>query len=251
MKFRITGSGNSAQVPCFGCGCSACARARTFPEYRRGPCGAEVDVNGKRYLIDAGRMDLVEHCDAVRPEAILLTHYHPDHTQGLLRLRKGVGPAIAVFGPQDSDGFDGLFDKPGILDFREGLTLFQPLSLSEMEVTPVSLNHSKPVIGYCLTGPTTRLAYLTDTQGMPLETERFLSRWRPDILILDATHPPDTLRPQDHNTVTQAVEIAERLQPTQTWLTHLSHEVDAAGLAGALALPAHVSLAHDGLELAL
>lgn len=251
MKFRFVGTGNSAQVPCFGCECPACRRARDSVEHRRGPCSAEVYVKGKRYLIDAGRMDLTESCERMRPSALLLTHYHADHTQGLLRLRWGVGPTIPVFGPQDEEGFDGLFAKPGILDFHAGLEPFQPLKLPGLEIVPVTLNHSKPALGYCLAGPAARLAYLTDTLGLPAQTERFLSDWRPDYVVLDASHPPGHARPQDHNSVSRALEILDRLAPARAWLTHLSHEVDAAAIDGSLSLPAHVALAHDGLELNL
>ncbi|MEC9482710.1 MAG: phosphonate metabolism protein PhnP [Halomonas sp.] len=248
MKFRVTGSGSSAQVPCFGCDCPACRRARERPEWRRGPATAGIHVQGTRYLIDAGRTDLVETCEFMRPEAFLITHYHADHVQGLLRLRWGVGPGIPVYGPRDDQGFDGLFETSGLLEFQTGLEPFRPLQLSgRLDVVPVPLNHSKPVLGYCLQGPIGRLAYLTDTREIPVETQRFLETWQPGIVILDATLPPAS-QDGNHNTVPEALDIVERLSPTQAWLTHLSHDVDAAVMDGTLILPDGVELAHDGLE---
>ena len=248
MKFRVTGSGNSAQVPCFGCQCPACRRARARPEHRRGPCGAEIHVAGQRYLIDAGRQDLVETCEFQRPAAFLMTHYHADHAQGLMRLRWGIGTPIPVYGPQDGKGFDGLFNKPGLLDFQPGLEPFQLLQFETLSVVPVSLNHSLPVLGYCLAGDSRRLAYLTDTQELPVETNRFLLSWQPDVVILDATLPPGA-SPSNHNTVAQALAIIERLAPAEAWLTHLSHEVDALAMQGNLPMPSGVNLAYDGLLL--
>lgn len=72
MKLRFVGTGDSAQVPRFGCDCPACALARVLTSHRRGTCCAEVRVDGHRYLLDAGRIDLADSCEAERPTAILL-----------------------------------------------------------------------------------------------------------------------------------------------------------------------------------
>lgn len=251
MKLRFVGTGDSAQVPRFGCDCPACQRARVLSSHQRGPCCAEVRIDGKRYLLDAGRTDLAESCERERPSAILLTHYHADHVQGLFHLRWGTGEAVPVYGPKDAQGCADLYRNPGLLAFQPGLKPFRPLRLEGMELIPVPLNHSKPTLGYCLDDGGTRLAYLTDTLGLPGETERFLRDWKPDAVVLDATHPASHIEPRNHNTVAMALEILSRLGAGRAWLTHLSHEVDAEAMASPLSLPAHVSLAYDGLELDL
>lgn len=251
MKFRFVGTGDSAQVPRFGCDCPACQRARVLSCHRRGPCCAEIRIDGARYLLDAGRMDLAETCERERPAAVLLTHYHADHVQGLFHLRWGTGAPIPVHGPKDAHGCADLHKNPGILDFQPGLKPFRPLAMEELEVIPVPLNHSKPTLGYCIGGLNMKLAYLTDTLGLPIETERFLRQWRPDAVILDATHPASHLEPRNHNNLSMALDIIERLSPKQAWLTHLSHAVDAEAMIAPLQLPPTVSLAHDGLELEL
>lgn len=250
MRFRFVGTGDSGQVPCFGCDCPACRRARVITSHRRGPCGAEVRVAGHRYLLDAGRMDLADSCEGECPTAILLTHYHADHVQGLFHLRWGQGNAIPIHGPKDSHGCADLYRNPGILDFRPGLKPFKTLHLEGLTVTPVPLTHSKPTLGYCLDDGGGRLAYLTDTFGLPTETERFLRGWRPDVVVLDATHPAAHVEPRNHNTLPLALQIIERLQVPAAYLTHISHELDAQCLTHPFALPANVFLARDGEELA-
>ncbi|MGJ7456637.1 phosphonate metabolism protein PhnP [Halomonas sp. RA08-2] len=249
MKFRFVGTGDSAQTPCFGCDCQACARARVISSFRHGPCSAEFWVNDSRYLLDAGRMDLVESCERERPAAIFLTHYHADHVQGLLHLRWGLGESIPVFGPKDSHGCADLYRNPGILDFRAGLKPFQPMHLDGMTVTPVPLLHSKPTLGYCLDDGGAKLAYLTDTLGLPQETERFLRDWVPDVVVLDATYPASHMAPRNHNSLPMAIQIIERLGCPRAFLTHMSHELVADLLCDPGQLPPHVQLARDDEEI--
>ncbi|WP_108447004.1 phosphonate metabolism protein PhnP [Halomonas denitrificans] len=249
MKFRFVGTGDSAQVPRFGCDCPACARARVLTSHRRGACCAEVRLDGRRILLDAGRTDLADSCEAERPAAILVTHYHADHVQGLFHLRWGTGEPIPVYGPKDAHGCADLYRNPGVLDFRPGLKPFRPLALEGLTVTPVPLNHSKPTLGYCLDDGDRRLAYLTDTLGLPAETERFLRDWRPDVVVLDATHPAAHAAPRNHNNLPLALQILERLAVPCAYLTHIGHDLDAERLEATTPLPPGVHFAHDGLAL--
>ncbi len=196
-------------------------------------------------------MDLVESCERERPAAIFLTHYHADHVQGLLHLRWGLGASIPVFGPKDSHGCADLYRNPGLLDFRAGLKPFKPIHLDGMTVTPVPLLHSKPTLGYCLDDGGTKLAYLTDTLGLPCETESFLRDWEPDVVVLDATYPASHMEPKNHNNLPMAVQIIDRLGCPEAYLTHISHRLEADVLRDPSQLPANIRLAQDNLELQL
>lgn len=246
MEFRFGGTGDSAQVPRFGCDCEACSRARVLTSLQRGPCSAEVRVDGKLYLLDAGRMDLAHSCEIERPSAFLITHYHADHVQGLFHLRWGSGESIPVYGPKDAHGCADLYKNSGVLDFQPGLKPFKTIKFESLTVTPVPLKHSKPTLGYCLDDGGTRLAYLTDTCGLPAETERFLRSWKPDVVVLDACYPAIYQAPHNHNTITQALEIITRLAPPRAYLTHIGHDLDAECLASPSRLPPNVRIARDG-----
>jgi phosphoribosyl 1,2-cyclic phosphate phosphodiesterase len=184
MRITFLGTGDAGGVPLYGCDCPACARARAMPDFRRRPCTALVETDDTRILIDAGLTDLTERFPPGSLTAIVLTHYHPDHVQGLFPLRWGIGAAIPVYGPPDSDGCADLYKNHGLLDFRR-LSKFDPVTIGDLKLTPLPMIHSKPTFGYAIEDALgSRFAYLTDTVGLPPRTEEFLVAWKPDELVL-------------------------------------------------------------------
>ena len=246
MKLTFLGTGGVTAAPLFGCDCAACARARRETRRRRAPCSALIEAGGERILLDAGLPLLAERFAPGELSRILLTHYHMDHVQGLFALRWGVGKAIPVWGPPDEKGCDDLFKHPGLLDFRPPLTPFVPHPFGELQVTPPPLQHSKLTHGYLFDWQGARLAWLCDTCGLPPETDDFLYGQRLDHLVIDCNDPPAAAA-RNHNDVTRALAIIDRLVPRQAWLTHLSHEMD--NWLANNRLPAGVQAATDGLTL--
>jgi phosphoribosyl 1,2-cyclic phosphate phosphodiesterase len=159
-----------------------------------------------------------------------------------------------VHGPDDPEGLADLYKHPGILDFSQTFTAFERRRLGELSVTALPLTHSKPTFGYLfegqgLDGQGRRIAYLTDTVGVPEASCAELQRARLDLLVLDCSTAPQALAPRNHNDLTRALEVIERLQPTQAVLTHIGHSFDAWLLDHPDALPPGVMLASDGLVL--
>lgn len=255
MRISFLGTGDAGGVPLYGCACGACARAHADPAWRRRPCSALVEAGTTRILLDAGLPDLAERFAPGSLSAIVLTHFHPDHVQGLFHLRWGVGPTIAVHAPPDAEGCADLYKHPGLLDFRR-CAKFETFRLGSLNITPLPLIHSKPTFGYAIEDAHGhRFAYLTDTAGLPPRTLAFLQDWRPDGMAIDCSHPPsptDMPGSRNHNDFRQALAILEAVAPAQGWLTHLGHEVDAWMMTSRPALPPSVHVARDGdvIELA-
>lgn len=246
MKFTFLGTGSVRGVPVFGCECRACTEARC-KQLRRRPCSALLELDGCKLLIDAGLVDLTERFQPGELSAILLTHYHADHVQGLLELRWGVGQSIPVIGPDDPQGCADLYAHPGILDFQVPPKAFTPFSFDGLRVTPLPLQHSKPTFGYLFESASRKLAYLTDTCGLPNKTIAYLSEVDDLELIIDCTEPPRSEPPKGHNDLNLVMQIHNVLNAKVTWLTHLSHTLDCWLLDNAL--PEGLAVAHDDLAI--
>lgn len=247
MRISFLGTGAAGGVPLFGCCCVACERARLDPAFVRRPCSALIESGNTRILLDAGLVDLHERFKPGELDAIVLTHFHPDHVQGLFHLRWGAGPRIPVFAPPDSQGCADLYKHPGLLEFCP-LVKFEPLVLGNLRLTPLPLIHSKVTFGYAIeSSGGNRLAYLTDTLGLPPLTEAFLTDWHAHGLAVDCSYPPQNM-PKNHNDWVTALALIDRINPDRAWLIHLSHTLDAWLLETGEAHP-RVTVARDGDRL--
>ncbi|MBT9476334.1 phosphonate metabolism protein PhnP [Polaromonas sp.] len=249
MRVTFLGTGAAGGVPLYGCTCVACGRARRDPRFVRRPCSALVESGETRVLLDAGLTDLHERFAPGDLDAIVLTHFHPDHVQGLFHLRWGVGTRIPVYGPPDSEGCADLYKHPGVLEFH-ALSKFEPMTLGDVTLTPLPLIHSKVTFGYAMeSSDGARFAYLTDTLGLPPRTEAFLSQWQAHGLALDCSYPPQ-LEPKNHNDWTTALAVIDKVKPERAWLTHLGHQLDAWLLDTGASSP-RAAIARDGDQFEL
>jgi phosphoribosyl 1,2-cyclic phosphate phosphodiesterase len=84
----------------------------------------------------------------------------------------------------------------------------------------------------------------TDVSHIPNESWSLLEGL--DVLVLDA------LRDKPHPThfgIEQALEVVERVNPKQTYFTHIAHQLDHEMTNARL--PTSVELAYDGLSFPL
>jgi len=249
MRLTLLGTGDARQVPVYGCECRACGAARADATRRRLPCSALIECADQRWLIDSGLPDLTERFPPRSLSGILQTHYHADHAQGLLHLRWGQGLIIPVHGPADPEGLSDLYKHPGILDFSQPFAAFETRRLGALSVTALPLTHSKPTFGYLLEGEGRCIAYLTDTVGLPAETEAFLQARALDVLVLDCSMPPQPQAPRNHNDLNLALASMAALRPTLGVLTHIGHTLDEWLRENTGLLPAMVVVGRDGMVL--
>jgi phosphoribosyl 1,2-cyclic phosphate phosphodiesterase len=201
------------------------------------------EAGGVRLLLDAGVMDLADRFPPGELSAILITHFHPDHVQGLFHWRWGVGE-LDVFAPHDTEGCADLYKYPGPLKFRH-LHKFSGFNVGNIRITPVPLAHSKPTLGYCIEHNGIRLAYLSDSREIPPATKTFLTLWQPHTIFLDCTYPPGVEGKRNHFDLPEAIAISNIYPASNMVLMHVSHHLDEWLRTHPDALPERVVLARD------
>lgn len=249
LTLTLCGTGGAQGVPAWGCECRACQRARLTPSSRRKPCSGAAKFNDAITLIDAGLPDLGDRWPMGSFQQFLLTHYHMDHVQGLFPLRWGVGASVPVYGPPDDLGCDDLFKHPGILDFSHTVEPFVMFELQGLQVTPLPLAHSKLTFGYLLETPHSRIAWLSDTAGLPDKTLTFLSNNQPQVMVIDCSHPPREEPARNHGDLNTVLALNTDIGCPRVILTHISHQFDEWLMSNPL--PEGVEAGYDGMEIAL
>lgn len=249
MRITLLGTGAAGGVPLFGCQCSICLKAKSDSAYKRQPACALIELKESAYLVDAGIVDIGERFEPSFLNGIFLTHFHPDHVQGLFHIRWGKEPRIPVFCPPDPEGCADLYKHPGLLEFSQ-LNQFEMLALHELEVVALPLLHSKLTYGYLFKNAGTSLAYLSDTKGLPAKVIDYLNALDLDCLIIDTSYPP-TIENQNHNNLNDTLAIHESVRPNRTVLTHIGHDFDNWLLQNKSQLPENVIVGKDAMTIEL
>jgi len=254
-QFILLGTGTSVGVPALGCGCEVCNSSNRANNRTR--ASAILGLPEGNLLIDTSpdlRQQLLRE-DIGLVHSVLYTHEHADHVFGLddLRLMQFYldGPVPLYCEPvveqRIRQSYDYAFAEPSASQsLLPQLELHQigldPFELLGAPIIPLRLHHGDvyDVLGFRFGD----LAYCTDVNRIPPETEAKLQGL--DVLILDALRITPS---KTHFTLDQAVAVAERLRPKQTYFTHIAHELDHE--ATNAKLPRNMQLAYDGLRLPL
>lgn len=252
----LLGTGTSVGVPSIGCGCEVCLSDN--PKNKRTRCSIILGLPEGNLLVDTSpdlRAQLLREGIGI-VHAVAYTHEHADHIFGLddlrlfqfyldhplplycesqveKRLRHSFDYAFTDLEPTHAGAVPRLkFESISTHPFR----------VLGAHVQPVRLLHGPrfQVLGFRFGN----VAYCTDTNSIPEESLAQLEGL--DVLILDA------LRYRSHVThfsLDEAIAIAERLQPKQTYFTHICHDLDHE--ATNAKLPRNMQLAFDGQRIAL
>ncbi len=234
-----------------GCTCPVCRS--DDPRDRRTRASILICHDKKNILVDSStdlRVQMLRE-GVPRVDAVLYTHSHADHVNGIDDLRgfhflhKQVIPCYGSEAALDRlrRDFSYIFDQsgaathPALLDASD---IDGPFELFGLQVVPVPLEHGNgTAYGYRI-GP---FAYLTDCSAIPALSCGLLQGVT-TVLI-------DGLRWSEHPfhfNISGAIAAVEPLQPVRTILTHLTHEVRHADQTR---LPNGVEFAYDGMVIEL
>lgn len=258
MRLRFLGTGTSFGIPVIGCPCETCTGGA--PRDQRSRHSVLLEEGGRRLLVDTPpelRLQLLA-AGVGEVDAVWYTHQHADHTHGVDDLRvfsMNSGRAFQVYGSAECietlrTKFDYVFDslvQPLEGTFKpEGelhvLRPYHPARVAGFEMTPLPVPHG-PIEAYGFrVGP---LGYITDAKELPARTREMLEGV--DVLVLNALW--FTLPHPTHFNVEEAVEVAQEIGASRTYLTHISHLASHAELEERL--PEGIMPAYDGLVVEL
>lgn len=250
MKLTFLGTGTSTGVPQLRCNCSTCRSLDSRDHRTR--ASVLWEVNNCSLLIDCGPDFWQQMLRLGSPnlDALLITHQHYDHVGGVDDLRPYCTAEGFPVYCQDDVAHDlrervpYCFAKnpyPGVPHFRlHHIESNTPFTVKGVEILPLQVDHYKlSILGYRI-GDT---AYITDAKHLSDRTMQQLEGL--DTLVLNALrHEPH----MSHFSLSEALEVVERLNPRITYLTHLSHQMGRY-LDIEPTLPAGVHLAYDNLTL--
>jgi len=247
MKLVILGSGTSTGIPMVGCHCPVCTS--DDPRDKRTRPSLLIEQNGRFIVVDTAT-DLRQQAireGIPRIDAVLFTHSHSDHVNGIDDLRGfhfihrqmipcyGDAYTIAAISSRFPYIFKGM-EVEGYSPLMDPHVITRPFELFGCQVTPIPLLHGPyPTTGYRFNDA----AYLTDCSAIPASSYPLLANL--EVLIIDALrYSPH----ENHFNVASALEAVAELRPRQAFFTHLTHEV--AHRDGSR-LPSGVSFAYDGM----
>lgn len=252
MRIVVLGCGTSSGVPQIGCRCAVCRS--DDPRNRRRRCALYLEHAGTRLLIDTPP-DLREQCldgGIEGVDALLYTHAHADHTNGIDDVRALnllTGRVLDAYG--DAGTLDRIRERFGYAFlppewdkgfFRPALNprpIEGPFRVGAFDIIPFAQRHGA---GRSLGFRFGRFAYSTDCDHLPeasFDVLQGVEVWLVDALR-DRPHP-------SHAHLARTLEWIERLRPARALLTHMSHEVDYTDWSARL--PPGVEPAVDGMVL--
>jgi phosphoribosyl 1,2-cyclic phosphate phosphodiesterase len=252
MRVTFLGTGTSTGVPVVGCRCRVCTSGH--PRNHRMRQSVKIEANGKHFLIDTTpdlRFQLLR--DPIpRLDFVLFTHSHSDHIMGLDDIRPfnfRQRESIHAFASRNTAkairrAFSYIWDDTSQLGGgKPQLELHEvdePFVHEGVEITPIPVTHGDwTILGFRI-GP---FAYITDTNGIPAASRKLLEGV--EVLALDGLRPAPPH--PTHFTIDEAIACARELGVPQTYLIHLTHDVDHDEFDARL--PRGVNLAYDGLVL--
>ena len=252
MEVIFLGVGSSGGTPVIGCDCATCTGGH--PRNQRTRASVHIKVNGIGLQIDTGpdlRLQALRE-NIRRVDAVLFTHQHADHLNGIDDLRAFCywqqqvipvyGPAFTMADIESRFGYallppNGHWDKPTL----SVNPLHGPLTIAGVEVIPIPVLHGKwPIYAYRIGD----FAWLTDVSDIPASSLPLLRGLK--VLAIDC------LRQKPHPThlsMGEALQWIERIGAESSYLIHMTHELDY--LDSVATLPDNVFMAWDGLRLQL
>ncbi|MEQ0562883.1 MBL fold metallo-hydrolase [Amycolatopsis sp. NEAU-NG30] len=240
-----------------------------WPEPGRACAGFLLAHNDFRIVLDLGygaAPRLFAHCRDRLPDAVVVTHEHPDHCADVSALGRAWHYTVQAAAPAGSPPprlplhctpgtvrrLAAMEPRPHPAELFAVHDLGEPAGLGPFRLTPYLLPHHQPNFGVRLTAPGLTVAYTGDTGPSPLLAD--LAR-DADLVICDATlrTPPPEGEPRYLMTAAEAGHWAQKAGARRLLLTHFWPGTDrtAAAEEARAEFGGEVLVAEEDLTVAL
>ena len=247
----VLGCGSSGGVPLITGNWGECNSNN--PKNRRTRSSVLIQTAEQNILIDTSP-DLREqllHANVDRIDAVIYTHAHADHINGLHELRQialKYETVIPVFGNEETLGVlenssRYAFEEttPEYPAFLKSYKIDGEFQVGTLSIIPFQQQHGAiSTLGFRIRD----FAYSTDMKTLPQASIDVLHNLKLWIV--------DCLRVQPHAThshLENTLELIKEIAPTRSVLTHMDHNTDFDVLYSLL--PKNIEPAFDGMEIVL
>lgn len=100
----------------------------------------------------------------------------------------------------------------------------ETISVKNIKITPIKLNHNVPTFGFLISVEKLKLAYLVDTKNLSTSSKTILEKFSPNVVLIDSTFPSNVSQ-DDHNNIKEAIDFVTELNTSLAILTHISHSL--------------------------
>ncbi len=255
-RLRITflGTGTSMGVPVIGCPCEVCQSKD--PKDNRLRSSVLIQKGDTNIIIDSGPDFRYQTLRAgVKSlSALVFTHEHKDHTAGMDDVRAfnfiqrkpvEVYASTSVEKALRNEFHYAFSDVkyPGVPEIRiNNISSNANFEIEGLLFEPIQVYHHKlPVLGFRIGDFT----YITDANSIAEEEIEKVRGTK--VLVLNALRRQTHI---SHFTLDEALRLIDEIKPDKAYLTHISHQMGKHEDVSK-ELPAHVSIAHDQLEIDL
>ncbi|GGH12738.1 MBL fold metallo-hydrolase [Sphingobacterium alkalisoli] len=252
MKIRFLGTGTSQGVPVIACQCEVCRS--TDVRDKRLRSSILIELEKYNIVVDTGpdfRFQMLR-AQVTHLDAVLMTHSHKDHIAGLDDVRafnylqQASIPIYANVETHEAlkrEFYYAFSDTkyPGVplLELRE-IEAGIPFYLFENEIMPVEVLHYKmPVLGFRIGD----FAYITDAKTVSAESRKLLEGVK--VIVVNALQMMPHI---SHFTLEEALTFIDDVNPSQAYLTHISHRFGTHAEIQSL-LPPNVFVSFDQLSI--